>query len=75
MGLSITQRRDSKVNGDRRPHDQSIEPSIFIIDTGADQCAIGGDAWKITEIYNDKVQCNWYLRGKNYVDGPIFPVV
>ena len=75
MGLSITQRRDSKVNGDRRPHDQSIEPSIFIIDTGADQCAIGGDAWEITEIYNDKVQCNGYLRGKHYVNGPILPIV
>ena len=73
----ITQRRDTltfSVNDDRnvdtdetqqisqrRFGDGDEQDSILIIDTGADQCTCGGNAWKVLHDTGEKVTCNNYI--------------
>ena len=45
------------------------------MDSGADQCTIGGQAWIILEDTGEAAKCNGYLKGKNAVEGPILPIV
>ena len=47
----------------------------MIIDTGADQCTCGGDAWVPLNDTGEKIQCNGYYQGKDAVDGPILPIM
>ena len=48
---------------------------ILIVDSGADQSAIGGNAWIVLNNTGDTVRCNGYLKGKHGVEGPILPIV
>ena len=45
------------------------------MDSGADQSAIGGNAWIVLNNTGDTVRCNGYLKGKHGVEGPILPIV
>ena len=47
----------------------------MIVDTAADQCTCGGPAWKILHDTGSKIQCNGYLKGDNYENGPLLPLV
>ena len=48
---------------------------MLIFDTGADQCAIGGQAWEILEVTDEEVICNGYLKGDYAQEGPTLPIV
>ena len=45
------------------------------MDTGADQCTIGGPAWVILDKTGEEIQCNGYLKGEKGFYGPTLPVV
>jgi len=47
----------------------------LIFDTGADQCAIGGQVWKILEVTDKEVICNGYLKGDYDQGGLTLPIV
>jgi len=47
----------------------------LIVDTAADQCTFGGPAWKILHDTGSKIQCNGYLKGDDYENGPLLPLV
>ena len=51
------------------------EQSILIMDTGADQCTCGGNAWIPVHDTGEKVQCNGYYQGATATKGPIVPVM
>ena len=45
------------------------------MDTGADQCTVGGDAWIKLHDTGEKIKCNGFYQGKNSSDGPTVPVM
>ena len=45
------------------------------MDTGADQCTIGGPAWIVLDKTGEEIQCNGYLKGEKGFYGPTLPVV
>ena len=48
---------------------------ILIVDSGADQCTVGGPAWVILHDTGNKIKCNGYLKGESKFEGPILPIV
>ena len=45
------------------------------MDTGADQCTIGGPSWIVLNKTGEEIQCNGYLKGEKGFYGPTLPVV
>ena len=45
------------------------------MDTGADQCAIGGPSWIVLNKTGAEIQCNGYLKGEKVFYGPTLHVV
>ena len=49
--------------------------SILIIDTGADQSTVGGNAWIKVYDTGNKIKCNSFYQGKDSKEGPTVPVM
>ena len=45
------------------------------MDTGVDQCTIGGPSWIVLNKTGEEIQCNRYLKGEKGFYGPTLPVV
>lgn len=45
------------------------------MDTAADQCTCGGDAWIVTDTTGENVRCNGYIKNNDNPNGFVLPIV
>ena len=45
------------------------------MDTAADQCICGGNAWVVLDHTGENVRCDGYIKGENKMQGPVLPIV
>ena len=59
----------------RNTGNRNNDDCILIIDTAADQCTCGGEAWTVLDQTGDQVRCDGFIKGKDHMIGPILPIV
>ena len=65
----------ASITNRRTPTPHEANSSILIMDTGADQCTIGGPSWIVLNKTGEEIQCNGYLKGEKGFYGPSLPIV
>ena len=58
----------------RKVETVSQQENILIVDTGADQTTIGGDAWSVLDKISKQIRCNGWMVG-NIGNGPLLSIV
>ena len=67
-------RRD-KINDVNINKNELAQSSMLIMDTAADQCTCGGNAWIVTNVTGEEIQCNGYIKNDQKPHGHTLPVV